>query len=258
MGKRSNRNQNNQPAAAVETAADTATVETAADNAAVETPSNDDDAVLAALEMADESPFETVETVEAPTSDEPAVDEDTAEEPVVAETTEDVDVELDADDEEAILAAAAADDDNKPAATPRGRKKAAAASTAAPAVQRQFCDVADHLDPASLKTALDGINAKKVAEKAQNLIQCIETGKKLSGFTKLAVKTLTTKGRVTSKDLVEAFQADGKSLGTARAQSQQMTSLFKQLGIATQDPNEPKALVPADNALVKELALLAA
>lgn len=207
--------------------------------ASEEPQSNDDDAVLAALEAADEpavAETETVETME----------------------TEEVEVELDAADEDAVLAELDAEEEDQtpaPAAKKTGRK---AAAPKAPVVVRQFCDVADHLDPTELKARLDGITAKKVAEKAQNLVQCIETGKKLSGFTALAVRTLAANGSVSSKSLVEAFQADGKSLGTARAQAQQMTALFKSLGIAAPDANDAKTLVSADNALVKELVTLAA
>lgn len=234
MGRRKNKGQSSPADANVE--ANDTVIDTGAETAVEQ--SNDDDAVMAALENADQpTDGDTVETME----------------------TEQVEVELDEQDEDAVLAELdAEEEDSAPAPTSKkkGGSKKSAAST--PAVVRQFCDVADHLDPTALKTALDGITAKKVAEKANNVVQAIETGKKLSGFTALAIKTLNASGRVTSKDLVEAYQADGKSLGTARAQAQQMTALFKSLGIAQPDPNEPKALVACDNGLVKELATLAA
>lgn len=219
-----------------------------------ETPS--DDEVLAALEAADqnepagdtESPFtEVVDT---------SGTEDATE--VVSETAEEVEVEIESADEDAVLAELEADEDDGATekAKPKSKKKAAA--PAAPVVTRQFCDVADHMDDSALKTALDGIAAKKVAEKANNVIQAITTGKKLSGFTQLAVKMLTEQGHVTSKDLVEAYQKDGKTQGTARAQAQQQTALFKALGIAAPAADDAKKLVACDNGLVKELAVLAA
>jgi hypothetical protein len=249
MGRRTKANSNSNPAPA--SADDNATVEAVADTTVTaETPDNGDDAVLAALDAAD-------------SADQPADEQtpdgatDGTEETVEVMETEDVQVELEPEDEDAVLAELDAEEDDQPA--PAAKKSGRKSTPKQPAaVVRQFCDVADHIDAADLKTRLDSINAKKVAEKAQNLVSCIETGKKLSGFTALAVRELTAKGRVSGKSLVEAFQADGKSLGTARAQAQQMTALFKTLGIATPDNDNPRELVSADNALVKELATLAA
>lgn len=202
----------------------------------IEAEESSEEDILAELEAADEAITEEATEVEV-------------------QATEDVDVSLEAQDEDAIIAELEA---TPATASKASRKKAGPKTPAAPVVTRQFCDVADHLDDASLKTALDGINAKKVTEKATNVVQAITTGKKLSGFTKLAVKTLVTDGRVSGKSLVAAYQADGKSLGTARAQAQQMTALFKALGIAQPDPANPRDLVPANNGLVRELELLAA
>ena len=220
------------------------TIETAATESAavIETPGNSDEDILAALEAAD-----PVETEDGGTK---------VETEVVVEAVEEIDVSLEEQDEDAILAALEADTDTT--ATPKKKRAAKPKGTVAAAPARAFCDVADHLDDASLKAALDGIKAVKIAEKAQNVVLAITSGKKLSGFTKLAVKTLVNSGRISGKTLVEAYQADGKSLGTARAQAQQMTSLFKVLGIAQPDPANPRELVPANNGLVRELELLAA
>lgn len=262
MSKRNRNSKKNAPAAASgnggsQTVVDGNAVGVAPDGeAATTTEQPSDDEVLAALEAAD--------TVEATEQTEPAGDTespftevvDTSTE-VVTETAEEVEVEIEAEDEDAVLAALEAEeDDSAPADKPKSKKKAAA--PAQPVVTRQFCDVADHMDDKALKTALDGITAKKVAEKASNVVQAITTGKKLSGFTALAIKLLTEQGHVTSKELVEAYQKDGKSLGTARAQAQQQTALFKALSIATPDATDAKKLVACDNGLVKELAVLAA
>lgn len=233
---------NNATSPAVEVENDgTVTVEAVAEETTAAL-SNDDDAVLAALAAAD-SPFETVETVEA---------EIVTETVEMVETEAEVEAEIELDPDAVIAAAEAAETKTK---APKSQKKA---EPATPVVVRQFCDVADHFDATSLKATLDGINAKKVHEKATNVVASIETGKKLSGFTKLAVKVLADKGQVTAKDLVEAYQADNKSIGTARAQAQQMTALFKALGIATPSSADNKVLVACDNALVKELTTLAA
>lgn len=205
-----------------------------------------DDAILAALEQADQQPDEN--------ESDGGTKVETADEEIVAEATEDAPVELEEADEEAVLAALGSEED---AAAPKKRsKKASEPKTVVPT--REFCDVADHLDPTSLKTTLDGITAKKVSEKAQNLVQAITSGKKLSNFTQLAVKTMIDAGQITSKDLIAAYEKDGKSIGTARAQAQQMMALFKAFQIAAPSATDAKVLVPNDNGLVKELTALAA
>lgn len=183
----------------------------------------------------------------------------------VADEPEDVvaidPVAVSEDDAEALIASLKADEPEED--TKKPKKKSSGKSTksakkddtpAAPA--RAFGEVAGITD-AQVKSIVDGINAKKVVEKAQNLISSIETGKKLSGYTKIAVEHLIDKGEMSGKSLVEEFQAKGLSLGTARAQSQQMTALFKAFGLASE--STPRgALVLQKSPLVDELVKLAA
>lgn len=184
------------------------------------------------------------------------------EEPVDAEIE---DAELEPEDVAAALAQVEADDaaaattktatkraPRQPKATTTGTK-----TTTPSTPLRVFTDVAA-IDPAVLKANLDGCSAKKVGEKAENVIQAVEHGKKLSRYTSDAIKKLSRDGRVTSKALVDEFLSLNLSDGTARAQSQQMTALFKMLGIASPDPANAKELVIADAALVEELVKLAA
>jgi hypothetical protein len=123
-------------------------------------------------------------------------------------------------------------------------------------VTRQFADIAA-IDPAAFKTNLDGSTAKKVNEKVQNLIQAVETGKKLSNYTALAVKHLVAEGKVSGKSLAEMFQANKLSKGTAAAQAQQMTALFKIAGIAAPSNDNARELILADEGLARELVSLA-
>jgi hypothetical protein len=97
--------------------------------------------------------------------------------------------------------------------------------------------------------------AKKVKEKAENAIAAIDTGKKLSRFTCLAVTALVTKGEVTSGDLVQVYKDANLGEGTARAQAQQMTSLFRMFDLVSQDGRTFKL---ANDELGKKLAALAA
>lgn len=96
--------------------------------------------------------------------------------------------------------------------------------------------------------------AVKVKDKATNAENAIDTGKKLSRFTSLAVKTLVDKGAVTSGDLVEVYKGENLAEGTARAQAQQMTSLFRAFGLVTQDG---KTFKLANEQLGKQLAAAA-
>lgn len=184
--------------------------------------------VLAALAADGPAPAVTVD------SDEPTI------------TAEDVDPPSD----EEVLAAIAA------TGKKAGRKSGTKTPTPAPTVMRAFTAVA-LIDQATLDTNLAGCNAKKVREKADNLIAAIEHGKKLSGYTKIAVKALAADGRFSGKSMVERFQAEGLSIGTSRAQAQQMTALFRLVGAVAPEAGS-KDLVVQDNALIQELVPLAA
>jgi hypothetical protein len=163
-------------------------------------------------------------------------------------TAEDVDAPTDQE----ILGAIDASGTNagQRARTPRTPKQPAAP-------MREFTAVAQ-IDQATLDANLAGCNAKKVKEKAENLISAITHGKRLSNYTKIAVHELTTNGRISGKSMADRFQAEGLSLGTARAQAQQMTALFRLVGAASPDATTPRDLVIQDNGLVQELVKLAA
>lgn len=119
---------------------------------------------------------------------------------------------------------------------------------------RNFADIADHFpNKGQVTRTVNGINAKKVAEKAQNLIAHIETGKKLSGFTVTALGLLKENGEIKTKALIDAFVSEGKTEGTARAQAQQQMALFRTMGIAEPDGDNTRLLKQADNGLVREL-----
>jgi hypothetical protein len=240
MSKRSKK-QNNQPAAGdnggtvTVVDGDAVGVAPGGETAVVETEtveaSNDDTAIEATAEpVLDEEVLAMI----ADDSSDGATTTDAEQPEITAE-----DVEEPTDDE--VLAAI----DSAKAPKKSGGKKAA------PVVMRDFTAVAA-IDEATLKANLDGINAKKVREKADNLIAAIQSGKKLSRYTRDAVEHLKADGRVNGKSIADMFQTKGLSLGTARAQSQQMTALFKAVGLAAQD-NGSKDLVLQDNTLADEL-----
>lgn len=199
---------------------------------------NTDDAVAAALAMIDlELAGEAAVTASI--------------EAIVEEAVEIEAVDMDAALAELNAAAAAPATSTKtPKATSTKTPKAAAAPT------RAFSTVSS-MDEAELKTNLDGITAKKVIEKAQNVLQAVESGKKLSRYTADAIKALARDGKVTGKSLVQEFLGAGLKDGTARAQAQQMTALFKAFGIALPDPATSELII-ADQGLVDELVRLAA
>lgn len=160
------------------------------------------------------------------------------------------------EDLDAALAELEADTTTAP--TKKAKKTKAPAAPKQPAVAaRAFTDVAS-IDAATLKTNLDACAAKKVNEKVSNVIQAIEHGKKLSRYTADAIRKLNRDGRVSGKSLVEEFLGLGLKDGTARAQAQQMTSIFKMLGIALPDASNPRELVLSDKVLVDELVAIAA
>lgn len=207
-------------------------------NTAVDVISTDnDDAILAALA---------------------AIDDSDALEPVA-------DIDLNSAMPEDIDAALAAADADTPApvapvkAVKAARvKKDKTATVAAPSTPaRDFYTVAN-IDAATLTANMAACEAIKVKEKANNLIAAIEHGKKLSRYTGIAVAALVADGKVSGKSLVEKFESVGLSAGTARAQAQQMTALFRMTGLVQADLTVPRDLYITDKRLADELVTLAA
>ena len=214
-------------------------------------------AAIAAV-MADEEAAKTDDTIWSNVNDDPDGGSAFIEPEIVDEGHGGIDPE-DVD----IDAALAELDAAEPAPAPtkskakKPRKTAAPTTTKAPpAPTREFSDVAK-IDAAELKANLDALNAKKVIEKAQNVIEAVTRGKKLSRYTLDAASALKRDGKITGKSLVDEFVAKGLGIGTARAQAQQMTALFKAFGIVLPDPTT-KELVISDTGLVDELVKLAA
>jgi len=77
---------------------------------------------------------------------------------------------------------------------------------------------------------LDGL-AKKVAEKGVNLLRYRSEPEKVQVYTSMGLNALIEQGEATSKSLTDLFGRKYKP-GTARAQSNQLMSLFPALGIA--------------------------
>lgn len=78
---------------------------------------------------------------------------------------------------------------------------------------------------------------KKVAEKFDNLLMSIASGKKPSTFTLDAYAALKAKGEMTSSELVAVLTSAGfdYSIGTARSQAGQMMALLPNLKVAERD-----------------------
>ena len=86
-----------------------------------------------------------------------------------------------------------------------------------------------------IAASIDGA-AKKVQEKAVNIIAVGVKGGNLSNYTRIALDRLLKKGKVSSAELVETFVTDsGYTEGTARSQAGQMMQLFPMVGIASRD-----------------------
>lgn len=202
------------------------------------TPVIDED-VLALIAGSDDEPEAPVAETETSEGGDPA---DSAPAPV------EIDADEPTDDE--VLATIAGSGKQKAPKAPKAPK-------AAPAIMREFTAVAQ-IDQATLDANLAACTAKKVREKIDNLIAAIQTGKKLSVYTQVAVRELVANGSISGKDMVSAFLTAGLKEGTARAQAQQMTSLFKVVGAVVPDATQKGRLVANDKGLIDELAKLAA
>jgi hypothetical protein len=241
MSKRSKKNA--APAAVEQQDANSPAVETAT----VETP-------------ATETTVETAEAVDAEVelTAEPVVADDVlamlAGDDEPAETTEDApaaadaEIEVDEPTDDEVLATI-----NQAGSKSSGTKQ----PKAPPVITRDFTAVAQ-IDRATLDANLAACNAKKVREKAENLIAAVQSGKKLSRYTQVAVKQLVANGAISGKDMVAAFLNEGLKEGTARAQAQQMTALFRLVGAVVPDATTKGRLVANDAGLIKELEALAA
>jgi hypothetical protein len=230
--------------------------------AAVEQQENNDAAVeTATVETpATETTVETAETVDAEVelTAEPVVADDVlamlAGDDEPAETTEDApaaadaEIEVDEPTDDEVLATI-----NQAGSKSSGTKQ----PKAPPVITRDFTAVAQ-IDRATLDANLAACNAKKVREKAENLIAAVQSGKKLSRYTQVAVKQLVANGAISGKDMVAAFLNEGLKEGTARAQAQQMTALFRLVGAVVPDATTKGRLVANDAGLIKELEALAA
>lgn len=79
---------------------------------------------------------------------------------------------------------------------------------------------------------------KKVADKAENVLDFVAGRRALSGYTRYAIDALLEEGKITSTGLVKMLEKRDYSPGTARAQAQQMMALLPQIGLASRDKAE--------------------
>lgn len=74
--------------------------------------------------------------------------------------------------------------------------------------------------------------AKKVVDKAENLLDFAAGRRALSTYTRVTLDALVKSGATTSTELVKLLESRDYSPGTARAQAQQMMALFPLVGVA--------------------------
>lgn len=83
----------------------------------------------------------------------------------------------------------------------------------------------------SLMTTINGL-AKKVGDKAVNLLRHNENPAKLQKYTVIGLNTLIAGGDATSRTFTDALMAAGYTIGTARSQANQLMSLLPALKVA--------------------------
>ncbi len=82
-----------------------------------------------------------------------------------------------------------------------------------------------------LKSDVDNL-AKKVGDKAVNLLRFHSVPNKLQNYTRLGLEHLVKNGSTSSADLTKLLQGAGYTIGTARSQANQLMSLFPTLKVA--------------------------
>lgn len=100
-----------------------------------------------------------------------------------------------------------------------------------------------------LKDTVDSL-AKKVGDKAVNLLRYAGQPNKLQGYTRLGIEHLINAGDANSRSLTDHLQAQGYTIGTARSQANQLMSLLPALGIATRSGKQ--LTLNKDSGLLKE------
>lgn len=152
------------------------------------------------------------------------------------------------------------DGDGNPITT-TPRPKIAAGSTPAQVLAAHITDPAmlgehsrllksDKADDAGLIAATGGIInklAKKVGEKAINLLRHRDNPTQVQVYTRMGLDQLAKEGTITSKGLVDMFSTKYKP-GTARAQANQLMHLFPALQVAT--VNSDKSLVANKDSVI--------
>lgn len=93
--------------------------------------------------------------------------------------------------------------------------------------------------------------AKKVGEKVVNLLQVVAGSGKLSVYTQQALDVLMETGECTIADIKQKYRAHPYTVGTANAQSGQMSQLLPALKIVTKQGN--KLIANPDSALLPML-----
>jgi hypothetical protein len=163
----------------------------------------------------------------------------------------------------------AANDDPKPAKRGSGTSRAPRASRAAGAKASQVlnsamseeeqlkvallttADVDETAALAEMKDSIDRL-AKKVGDKAVNLLRYRAQPKKLQNYTRLGLELLVSQGYADSKTLTKHLQSSGYTIGTARSQANQLMALFPALKIANK---AGKTLAPSDEStLLKDFS----
>ena len=103
-----------------------------------------------------------------------------------------------------------------------------------------------------LKTTVDSL-AKKVGDKAVNLLRFQKKTEKLQTYTRLGLQFLVEEKQASSKTLTEHLVAKGYTIGTARSQANQLMALLPALKVADRSArtlalNEKSVIVQNFNA----------
>lgn len=165
-----------------------------------------------------------------------------------------------ANDDEAPIVATTTAAKSKTTRAPRVSRAAGGKSSAvlasvmpAEALLKAACLVSgDVEDPAlvdALKTNVDSL-AKKVGDKAVNLLRNASDPRKLQNYTRLGLEFLIENGAASSKTLTDMLQAKGYTIGTARSQANQLMALLPALKVA--DRSGRNLALNADSTLVTQ------
>lgn len=119
------------------------------------------------------------------------------------------------------------------------------------AAQLEEGDEPNEANFTSVMSTVSGL-AKKIIDKGVNVLRHRKSPNNLQVYTRLGLEKLIADGHLTSKGMVAHYQDTKYTIGTARAQTNQIMTLFPALKIAKPGPDKGTIVLNENSAIVRD------